>query len=266
MTPDYSRAIEDVTSGISNWRMWIRLGWLDIRRRYRRTAIGPFWTSFNLAAMVFAMGFLWAALFNQKVGDYLPYLCASLITWNFVSTIVSEGSTVFISGQALLTTIRLSKMLLVVSMVWRNVLVFFHNLAIFVLVMVLWQVPITWNTPSFLVGLFLLSLNGLWVGILIGLIATRFRDTTQLLNGLLMIVMFCTPVMWSREILKGHELISPFIDLNPFYHAVEVVRQPLLGQSPAILSWVVMASMVVIGGSATLFVFSRFRQRVTYWL
>src|SRR3974390_1116509 len=182
MTPDYHRAIEDIRSGITNWRMWLRLGWLDIRRRYRRTALGPFWTSFNLATMVFAMGFLWAALFNQRVGDYMPYLCASLVTWSFISTVVSEGSTVFTSGQGLLTTIRIPKTLLVISMVWRNVLVFFHNLAIFVFVMLIWQVPITWATPLFLVGLILLSLNGLWMGILVGLVATRFRDITQLLN------------------------------------------------------------------------------------
>ena len=266
MRPDYSSAFKDVVSGIANWRMWVRLGWLDIRRRYRRTALGPFWTSFNLATLVFAMGFLWAALFNQRVGDYMPYLCASLVTWSFISTVVSEGSMVFISSQALLTSIRVTKTLLVVSMVWRNVIVFFHNLAIFVLVMLIWQVPVTWSTPLFFIGLFLLSLNGLWVGILTGLVATRFRDITQLLNGVIMIVMFCTPVMWSRDTVKGRVFISHFIDSNPFYHAMEVVRAPLLGHAPAMFSWVVTILITVVGGSLTLYIFSRFRQRITYWL
>jgi lipopolysaccharide transport system permease protein len=72
--------------------------------------------------------------------------------------------------------------------------------------------------------------------------------------------------MWSRETLKGREFISYFIDANPFYHAIEVVRAPLLGQSPAILSWIVTAGVFVVGSSVTLYMFSRFRQRVTYWL
>jgi len=216
--------------------------------------------------MVFAMGFLWAALFNQRVGDYMPFLCAGLITWSFISTVVLEGSGVFVLSQALLTTIRIPKTLLVISMVWRNILVFFHNLAIFILVMLIWQVPVTWSTPLFFVGLFLLVLNGLWVGILTGLLATRFRDITQLLNGIIMIVLFCTPVMWSRDTIKGRASISNFVDFNPFYHAVEVVRAPLLGHSPAMLSWVVTILMTVIGGSVTLYIFSRFRQRITYWL
>src|SRR5262245_10329292 len=110
--------------------------------------------------------------------------------------------------------------LLVATMVWRNVLVFFHNLMIFVLVMMIWHVPVTWNTLLVIPGLLLLILNGLWVGILLGVIGTRFRDVPQLLGGIIQIMMFLTPVMWSRDILKGREAIAFVIDPNPFYHAV----------------------------------------------
>jgi hypothetical protein len=35
-------AIEDLVGGLRKWRLWGRLGWLDVKRRYRRTIIGPF--------------------------------------------------------------------------------------------------------------------------------------------------------------------------------------------------------------------------------
>jgi ABC-2 type transport system permease protein len=175
VTPQYARAIDDVYAGVGNWPMWSRLGWREIRRRYRRTVIGPFWTSVNLATMVFAMGFLWAALFGQQVGNYMPYLCAGLVTWQFIGSVIGEGATVFTSNANLLTSIRIPQSLLVATMIWRNVIVLFHNLGVFVVVMLIWRVPVTWNTLLFLPGLVLLALNGLWVATLTGVISTRLR-------------------------------------------------------------------------------------------
>lgn len=266
MIPQYARAVEDIWSGASNWQMWARLGWLEIKRRYRRTAVGPFWTSFNLATMVFSVGFLFAALFNQPVASYMPFMTAGILIWQLINSIVAEGATVFTGGQALLTTLRISKTLLVAAMIWRNLIVFFHNLVVFAVVMLIWKVPVTWNTLLVIPGLALLAVNGLWVAILVGIVATRLRDVPQLIGGIMQIMMFLTPVMWSRDTLKGRELVGYIIDYNPFYHVVEIVRAPLLGQAPSLANWIVAALMIVVGGAGTLYVYSRFRQRIPYWL
>src|SRR5215813_8198795 len=266
LTPQYARALEDIYAGASNWPMWSRLGWLEIRRRYRRTLVGPFWTSFNVAILVFSIGFLWAALFNQPVASNMPYLTAGIITWHLIASFMTEGAAVFTASAGLLTSVHVPQTLLVATMVCRNVLVFFHNLLIFLVVMAIWRVPVTWDTLLVVPGLLLLALNGLWVGLLLGVVGTRFRDMSQLLGGAIQIMMFLTPVMWSRDILKGREAISYVIDYNPFYHAVEVVRAPLLGQAPSLLSWIVVLLMIPCGALLMLFVFSRFRQRVPYWL
>jgi lipopolysaccharide transport system permease protein len=72
--------------------------------------------------------------------------------------------------------------------------------------------------------------------------------------------------MWSRQLLKGREAIAHVIDINPLYHLVEVVRTPLLGQTPSLLSFIVAAGLIPLGFAFTLSIFSRFRQRVPYWL
>ena len=92
MTPQYAHALEDVYVGTTNWLMWGRLGWMEIRRRYRRTFLGPFWTSFNVGVMVFSIGFLWAALFNQPVDQYLPYLTAGVVVWQLVAAWVNPAT------------------------------------------------------------------------------------------------------------------------------------------------------------------------------
>jgi lipopolysaccharide transport system permease protein len=262
----YTRALNDLYEGGGNWRMWTRLGWMEIRRRYRRTMLGPFWTSFNVAIMVFSMGFLWAALFGQTASRYMPYLTGGIIVWQMLATCMTEGSTVFTSSAGLLTSIRLPQSLLVVTMVWRNVIVFFHNLMIFVLVMLIWRVPVTPATLLFLPGLALVALNGFWIALVLALVGTRFRDIPQFLGGIVTIAMFLTPVMWSRDTIAHAALINQLVDFNPFFHLVDIVRAPLLGQQPALLSWTLSIGLIPIGFGCALYMFSRFRQRITYWL
>jgi ABC-type polysaccharide/polyol phosphate export permease len=262
----YTRALNDLYEGGGNWRMWSRLGWMEIRRRYRRTMIGPFWTSFNVAVMVFTMGFLWAALFGQPVSRYMPYLTGGIIVWQFLSACMNEGASTFSSSAGLLTTIKIPQSLLIATMVWRNVIVFFHNLVIFLIVMLLWQIPVTWSTPLFLPGLALLALNGCWIALALAILGTRFRDIPQFLGGFVTILMFLSPIMWSRETVPKGSPISYIIDINPFYHLVEIVRAPLLGHAPAATSWIVSIVLVPIGFALALYLFSRFRQRITYWL
>jgi len=266
LSPQFAAALADLQEGSANWRMWTRFGWLEIRRRYRRTLLGPFWTSFNVAVMVFSMGFLWAALFHQPTSKYLPYLTAGIIVWQFLASCMNEGSTAFSSNIGLLTTMRLPKTLLIITMVWRNVLVFFHNFLIFLIVMLIWGVPVNSATPLFVPGLLLLALNGCWIAILLAIVGTRYRDVPQLLGGLVSIMMFLTPIMWSRDTLSRGLAIGYVIDLNPLFHLVDIVRAPMLGQEPELLSWLVSIALVPIGFGLALWLFSRFRQRITYWL
>jgi ABC-type polysaccharide/polyol phosphate export permease len=64
--------------------------------------------------------------------------------------------------------------------------------------------------------------------------------------------------------LGGHR--AAFITLNPLFHLIDVVRAPLLGQAPAASSWIAVLLMLLVGWSATIFLFARFRRRLAFWL
>jgi hypothetical protein len=38
----------DLLSGICAWSFWTMLGWNDIRQRYRRSVLGPFWITISM--------------------------------------------------------------------------------------------------------------------------------------------------------------------------------------------------------------------------
>jgi ABC-type polysaccharide/polyol phosphate export permease len=263
MRPEYSSARQDFAAGLADWPMWGRLGWADVRRRYRRTAIGPFWTSLSLSVFVLALGIVWAALWQQPLRTFLPFLCAGLVVWTFVSTTIAESCSVFVAQESLIKQIRFDYSMLASAMVWRNLIVFFHNLLVYVLVAVIFQPPLSLETLLFIPGLALVAVNLMWIVILTGLLTARFRDIQQLVGMFLQISLFVTPVFWSPEQLGNHPML---VQANILFHLVDVVRTPLLGHAPALLSYIVIILLAIVGWVATFDVYSRFRRRLPYWL
>ena len=75
-------AIRDIIDGALLWGLWGSLAWEDIRQRYRRSKIGPFWLTISMGVMIAGMGFLYAELFHTDVHSYLPYLAVGVIVWD----------------------------------------------------------------------------------------------------------------------------------------------------------------------------------------
>ena len=55
-------------------------------------------------------------------------------------------------------------------------------------------------------------------------------------------------------------------EINPYYHFLEILRQPVLGASASPQSWATVLGITMLGSFGTLLFFARFRTRVAYWV
>ena len=258
-----SAAWLDLSRGLANWRLWGRLGWQEIKRRYRRTVIGPFWTSISLAVLVLTLGSLGAGLWGEAANQYLPYLCSGLLVWLMIATMLIEGCNTYVTADAVIKQLRFDYSVLIFALVWRNLVVFGHNFTIFLLIAIFTGVSVNLNTLLVFPGMALLILNAVWVVALLGLLSLRFRDVQQVVATLVQIAMFVTPIFWPTARLEGARVM--FIEFNPLYHWIIVVRSPLLGEVAPTNSYIAMALMIVCGWTITFLLYSRFRSRIAYW-
>src|SRR3954447_3485930 len=84
--------MQDLIGGLLQWRLWGRLGWLEVKRRYRRTVVGPFWTSVSLLVFVMVMSAVGSGLLSKETKEYLPFLLAGMVVWTLLSSIMQESS------------------------------------------------------------------------------------------------------------------------------------------------------------------------------
>jgi ABC-type polysaccharide/polyol phosphate export permease len=260
----YYVALSDVIAGIRAADIWGRLGWREIKRRYRRTVFGPFWSTLSLAIFVVTLGVVWANLWHQDVKAYLPFLTSGMLSWTLFSTICSEGCIGILGHEGLVKQLRVSYTLLACAAVWRNVIVFVHNIGIYAAVCLYAGVPVAWAMLLTTPGLLLICINGLWISILLGMACARYRDIQPLVSSILQISMFLTPVLWSADQLKGRASI--LAEYNPLYHLIAVVRDPMMGRVPHSVDWFVVVMIAIFGWALTIYVMSKIRHRIVYWL
>ena len=256
--------LRDVRLGISNWDLWGRMGIWEVRRRYRRTVLGPFWATLSMAIFIGSLGFLYAKLWNQDDANYLPYLTTGFLAWMPISAMVAESGMVLISASGILQQMRQPYTMFVCAMICRNIVVFGHHMVVYILVVLAFDVPVNWYTPLALIGIMLLIVNAVWVGLLLGAVCARYRDIQPLIGNMLQILLFITPIFYPAEMLGRRGII--IAQGNPFYHFVEVIRTPLLGKAPAMVSYIFVAAITVVGWLVMLLVYRRIRRRICYWV
>ena len=257
------RAASDILQGTCAIHLWGALGWQDVRLRYRRSKLGPFWLTLSMGMLIGLLSTLYGTLFKADLVRYTPFLALGFIIWTLISGMISDAGRMFIAAEGVIKQANLPLSVHVYRLVWRSLIIFAHNALIFVVVAVVLRISPGWTGLLALPGLALLCVNGLWAGLLLGLLSARFRDVPPIVESIVRILFFVTPVIWMPEFLPRRIAL---LDWNPFYHFLELVRAPLLGQVPALASWL-MALGATIGGSLiTFLVYVRFRRRIAYWV
>jgi ABC-type polysaccharide/polyol phosphate export permease len=253
----------DLYLGFRAWPVWITLGWNDIALRYRRSVLGPLWMTLSMSVLVVTLGFIYSRIFHMEIETYLPYLALGFVVWTFISSAINESCAAFQEGEGIIKQIKVPFSVFVLRVVWRNFIVLMHTIIVFIPIAIFFKFAPRLTTILVLPGLAVLYINLVWIGLVLAVFSTRFRDVPQIIATILQIAMFATPILWSVSSLGERTLIA---DINPLFHFIELVRAPLTGGPPAAVSWIVSIGSAVVGTLAAVLLLRRVSRRIVYWL
>jgi ABC-2 type transport system permease protein len=264
----FRRALSDLTEGIGRHQLWLHLGWQDIKQRYRRSLLGPIWITIATGTTAVAMGALYSKLFHLELSEHLPYVTLGLIIWGLISASILEGAEVFVANEGLIRQLPTALSVHVYRMVWRQTLLFAHNIVIYVIIAMIYPKPWSWADLSVIPALVLIMLNCIWVSLVFGIVGTRFRDIGPLLNSIVQLLFFMTPIIWNAATLaaQGAGRWGTIIEFNPLLHYLDIVRAPLLGAHQELRHWLVVIVLTVIGWILAAVAMRQYRSRVPYWV
>lgn len=257
------RAWRDLVEGLRMHRVWAMLARMDIRQRYRRSILGPFWITIAMIVWILAIGPLYSRLLGLDSRQFLPYLAMGIITWGLLSGLILDGAACFVGAEQLVRSMKLPYTVHVLRTLQRNLIIFAHNLLAFVPFMVWLRIWPQWSWLWALPGVALILLAALPTAFLLGTLSARFRDLQQMIASIVQLAFFLTPIFWKPELLGERAWIA---DYNPFHMMLEVVRGPIVSGPPALAVYarlgVLMLALYLLAAPF----FIRYRRRLAFWV
>jgi ABC-type polysaccharide/polyol phosphate export permease len=258
-------ATKDIVAALGRISLVTILGWQDVRQRYRRSALGPFWLTISMGVMIGTIGIVFGQIFKSPMHEFLPFVAVGIILWSFVSTVVTEGCAGFISAEGIIKQLPIPLFVHILRMMWRNIIILGHNIVIVPLIFLAVGKSVSWIALLTIPGFILTAINVTWVALILAVLCARYRDLPQIVASMLQVVFYLTPIMWMPAHLPQSAALF-LLNLNPGYHLLQVVRAPLLGEMPSDLNWAVSVGMAIVGWAIALVIYGRYKRRIAYWL
>jgi lipopolysaccharide transport system permease protein len=255
---------KDFKESLLNKDAWYYLGIHDVKLRYRRSIIGPWWVTISTLILVIALGFLWSKLFNTEIREYMPFFTIGYIFWTFFLNQTTDSLIGFTQFSEIIKQINLPYPVFLNRILVRNIVALLHNFVVMFLVIYFVGDGLNsnsiWFFPGFIVIIFLL----IPYSVILAFLATRFRDLSPAIMSVMQIFFFFTPIIWQPNILPERYFFA--LDFNPIFHALEIVRSPLLGQVPPLHSYIIVLTISLILWLVSVFILGRFKKRLVYWI
>lgn len=178
-------ALLDIVKGLQAFRLDSMLGWQDVRQRYQRSMLGPFWLTITMGVMVGTIGVVFGQIFNSLMDQFLPFLSIGLIFWGFIASVISEWCMSFIAAEGIIKQLPIPLFLHVPRMICRNFVILAHNIVIFPVVLIFFEKPLALVALLAIPGLMLLLINLTLMAILLAVVCARYHDLPQIIASLL---------------------------------------------------------------------------------
>ena len=246
-------------------RLSFFLGWQDVRLMYRRSVLGQFWITLSMAITFAAIGSVFGLIFNSPIVQYLPFLGCGLVFFNFLSSILNEGSTAFIAAEAFIRQLPIPPVIYFLRTVWKSFFVLLHNAVALVILLLIFPPGISLATLLVIPGVIIAGVAMSGLALAIAMLSTRYRDVPQIVSAIVGVLFYLTPIVWLPEALP-QPARDVLLTWNTFTHLIQVMRDPVLNLYPDWQAWATalgLAIVFVLIGTAA---YQWKRRQLAFWV
>jgi lipopolysaccharide transport system permease protein len=259
----FKLGINEYITGLKNYQSWFFLGYHEILLKYRRSILGPIWSTITVTLLIILLSFLWSKIFSLKLDLYVPYFSIGYILWIFFSNTLNEACSVLSENTTIIKQTNIPVLSFSLKLLFKNIFLLAHNFIIIIIVLLLFCDVYLIDllvSLSFLILMFVFLTN---LSVFISIVSARFFDFSQLVINLIQLAFFLTPIIWEPSFLGDKIWVT---QLNPLYHWFDFIRQPLIGGDISNLSLAVIISTLISSFILAIFSIGLSYKKIPLWL
>lgn len=208
----------------------------DFKTRYAGSYLGVIWALVQPVVTVVLYYFVFEVVFDNRAqrlasgieAPYVLWLTAGLVPWFYFNETVMQGMQAFLQYNYLVKKVVFEiRLLPLVKMIGSSFVHIFFMFVLIVMYLIYGMKPDIHmiQLPYYSFCMFVLVLGFSYIT---SSVVIFFRDLNQIINILLQIGMWATPIMWDISFLKGKwEGLRVLFKLNPVYYIVNGYREAL---------------------------------------
>jgi ABC-type polysaccharide/polyol phosphate export permease len=240
----------------------------ELTLRYKRSVIGIGWTLLNPMLTSFVLWVVFSFVFAGKLPagqQYAPYLMAGIVLNSFFNQGLMASAESIAANAGVLTKIYVPPQIFPISVALAGLVNFIIGLIPLTIVVFVSGQSLALTFPFVaIVGLFL-SLLVAGIGLSLSLVFIRFDDTKNVVNVLLMIITYFTPIFYPISILSPD--LQKIISMNPLTSYLDCFRWAFSNNATATLNdWLYMSATGILSILVGTYVFKKFWPRTVAML
>lgn len=256
----------DLRDSFRNPEFWALSGWLDIVVKYRQSRLGAVWMLAPAAIYIFGLGGFFAKMFGTTIAAFAAHVAVGWVLFRAISSVIVESTTVFASSSPFIMDGHVRLTDFVLRVVAKAMFYFAMALPMVVIALAIYP-DLQWDGLAIaLVTLPLVLVNVLWIGLLFSLVGARFPDLSQFIGNVFMFAFLLTPIIWQAQAMPAGSVRGSLMRFNPFFHMVELVRAPILGNQVEALTLYYVGAMTIVGWCSAIFAYRRYARFVPIWV
>jgi ABC-type polysaccharide/polyol phosphate export permease len=173
------------------------MGWSDFFLKYRGSVLGYLWSFLAPLSKFLVIFYVFQPLVGSAIPHYPLYLLAGIIIWEHFALTTVSCMGMLREKASLIQQVLFPRLLLILTVGWTNLLVFFTYLIIFIMFALFLHIPLSAGL-LYLPLLFLqMTLLALGIGMLLSAYSLKYQDVPHLWGIVLQVLFWLTPVTYA---------------------------------------------------------------------
>ena len=233
-----------------NWFILTSLVSKDFKLKYRRSALGMFWSVLNPFLMMCVLTAVFSFMFRFDIEYYPLYLILGTTLFSLMGDSTTNAMNSIVESAPLIKKIRIEKILFPLEKVVFQLINYCLSLIAVAVVMIFFQVVPTINLIFLPLLLLYVLMFSAGLGFLLSALVVFFRDISHLWSVVITAWTYATPLFYPMSILPNW--MQSAMNFNPMYQYVTYLRDiALWGITPSLeqnlICFAIGAVMLALG-------------------
>jgi len=221
--------------------------WREYNVRYRHSIMGFMWAVIQPLSMMLLFTFVFTYILQIEISDYPRsiFFYSGLLPWTFFSSSVNYSISSLSGNYNIITKIYFPREILPLSGISMAFLDYLIAALIFIPMLLIYKIHITYYVFWIIPLLFLLFFFTLSMSLLLSSLNVYYRDVKLATGFLIQLLFFASPILYSIDNLSLKLKLILF--LNPLTFIIENMRRCLIeGRGVVLWQFIIVAILVAV--------------------